>query len=388
MEKYYDLIVSLIKENRRYPGCENILDDIVQDVYAHAEVVLNTVSNESVISSYLSKIVSTSMITVSKKMGIASQKSHAPVIPVIPEETESETPLVENDEDTPDTTDDTSDNDDSEYELDNQQPELDENQLLEDVDLQEEIFPQQEEEVEPLNEAQFEEESIESESDESDTDVVEDLLNEPEAYELKVDETENILDETESSALDDSNNVEPLSEYEEPEQQVDKTLVDKMINGLPADDEILDAPEIDVDLDSDIDTAILSESDITEENLLTEEFEGIQDEQNIVDDLYETSESETEEKEDSNTSLAENTEFRVPTYKNFVFTAEKEEIDTSTLIPEIDALASKNPDLDIFGIFRLKYQEKLSISDIAKKLDIQEEDVLKALNELMYIVKE
>ena len=70
MEKYYDLIVSIIKSHRKYPGCESIVDDIVSDVYSHAEVVLSTVTNESVITSYLNKIVSTSMITVPKRLGI------------------------------------------------------------------------------------------------------------------------------------------------------------------------------------------------------------------------------------------------------------------------------------------------------------------------------
>ena len=49
MRKYYDLIVSMIKSHRKFIGCEDILENIIDDVYNHAEVVLNTVENESVV---------------------------------------------------------------------------------------------------------------------------------------------------------------------------------------------------------------------------------------------------------------------------------------------------------------------------------------------------
>ena len=77
MEKYYDLIVSLIKANRKYPGCEALLDEIVKDVYAHAEVVLSTVTNENVVTTYLNKIITTSMITVPRRLGINVQKQRS-----------------------------------------------------------------------------------------------------------------------------------------------------------------------------------------------------------------------------------------------------------------------------------------------------------------------
>ena len=70
--KYYKKIVEMVKNNRKFPGYEAILDDIVNDVYSHAEVILNTVDNEAVINSYLEKIISTSIITVPKKMGFQS----------------------------------------------------------------------------------------------------------------------------------------------------------------------------------------------------------------------------------------------------------------------------------------------------------------------------
>lgn len=77
--KYYDLIIELIQENNKFPGHEDILKDIAEDVYNHAKVVLNSVTNEDVISAYLEKVISTSIITVSKKLnkGVRPRSSGA-----------------------------------------------------------------------------------------------------------------------------------------------------------------------------------------------------------------------------------------------------------------------------------------------------------------------
>ena len=43
--KYYEIIAQLVKNHRKYPGLEAILDDIVLDVQERAKVVLNNVMN-------------------------------------------------------------------------------------------------------------------------------------------------------------------------------------------------------------------------------------------------------------------------------------------------------------------------------------------------------
>ena len=67
--KYYGVIEDLVKQNRKYQGLEPILDDIIDDVYSHSEVIINSINNDSVIQSYLAKVVSTSVITVPKRLG-------------------------------------------------------------------------------------------------------------------------------------------------------------------------------------------------------------------------------------------------------------------------------------------------------------------------------
>lgn len=79
-KKYYDLIVELVKNHRKYAGLESILDDIVEDVYNHAKVVVDTISNEDVIESYLNKVVSTSIITVPKRLNFNTRSHNNPTI--------------------------------------------------------------------------------------------------------------------------------------------------------------------------------------------------------------------------------------------------------------------------------------------------------------------
>ena len=74
--KYYNLIENLVKNHKKFPGYEAILDDIIDDVYAHSEVIINSIDNENVINSYLEKVITTSLITVPKRMNFNSHISH------------------------------------------------------------------------------------------------------------------------------------------------------------------------------------------------------------------------------------------------------------------------------------------------------------------------
>ncbi len=71
--KYYSIIEGLVRKHKKFPGCEAIIDEIIDDVYSHSEVIINSINNESVISAYLEKVVTTSLITVPKKMNIQKE---------------------------------------------------------------------------------------------------------------------------------------------------------------------------------------------------------------------------------------------------------------------------------------------------------------------------
>ena len=74
--KYYSIIENLVKQHKKFPGYEDILDDIIDDVYSHSEVIINSINNESVIKAYLEKVISTSIITVPKKLNIRPEPSN------------------------------------------------------------------------------------------------------------------------------------------------------------------------------------------------------------------------------------------------------------------------------------------------------------------------
>jgi len=88
--KYYGIIENLVRTHKKFPGLEPILEDIIDDVYSHSEVILNSVSNETVITAYLSKVVSTSVITVPKKMNFHTELKHRVISPSAVQETQQE----------------------------------------------------------------------------------------------------------------------------------------------------------------------------------------------------------------------------------------------------------------------------------------------------------
>ena len=66
--KYYSIIENLVRQHKKFPGYEDIIEDIIDDVYSHSEVIINSINNDSVIKAYLEKVISTSIITVPKKL--------------------------------------------------------------------------------------------------------------------------------------------------------------------------------------------------------------------------------------------------------------------------------------------------------------------------------
>lgn len=71
--KYYEFVKNLIVNHKKYQGLEPILENIIDDVFAHSEVVIGNITNEVVVQSYLEKVVSTSIITVPKKLNFKTE---------------------------------------------------------------------------------------------------------------------------------------------------------------------------------------------------------------------------------------------------------------------------------------------------------------------------
>lgn len=389
MEKYYDLIVSLIKANRKYPGCEAILEDIVADVYSHAEVVLENVTNESVVTSYLNKLVTTSMITVPRRLGIRTSglRSITKEAPEQIEQTPAETPEQKH----LDT--ETVGNEADDYEL--QEVEIQDSVSLgEESEVAEELL---------LEDEVSEEESLDEVNPESDSAEVEDSI-----------ETEN----ADVESLDEvapPDEAEALSEgIEEVVPEVDKNLVDRMINGISYEESDLD---LNLDLDSDTEETeqVLQEDtvdsleelpmDDTAEDALPEELSAAETEDasdglleelpadellgNDISSLEDVELPESEGVEDTLLDAEDVPSDEEPhVYKCFEFSPKKNDIDYSEWVEKIHNIKTMREDINIMEIMKLKYQDKMSIDDIASKLDLAEEDILDALKEVMYLVKE
>ena len=82
--KYYSLIEKLVKNHRKYFGYEAIFEEIVDDVYNHSISVISTIDNEEVIQSYLQKVVSTSIITVPKRLNFNNAVKHRTITVDVP----------------------------------------------------------------------------------------------------------------------------------------------------------------------------------------------------------------------------------------------------------------------------------------------------------------
>ncbi len=228
-KKYYDLIISLIKQHRKYPGLEAIIEDIANDVYEHSKVVIGSVTNEDVITAYINKVIATSIVTVPKKMNFNAKTRHR-IITTLPQPLPvTEKPVVV-----------------EELSLD----QTDEEEIV----IQETSFTDQETSVEELSfeieeensteEINFESENTDLETDEfSSEELVFESENQDEVIteDVAIEEIENnnIKDETEELLVEeleisDNNVVEPdeitnISHSED----VNKDFVDMMINGVP-----------------------------------------------------------------------------------------------------------------------------------------------------------
>lgn len=374
-KKYYDIIVSLIKQNDKYSGCEPILDDIVQDVYDHSKVVLGSVTNEDVIAAYLNKVVATSLITVPKKLNFNTKNKHRvisnveaitkvslqpkPVVNEIPEivlETPKEETIIQ-----PELSfeKDLVINSDTEFEETTEE--------IESFDLQEEVIEEQEElayeiESEPEIEEEEEEESLFLET------------NPPvEVFEEETYEEINEIQEQEENIL------EPIAEFSEAiEPDVDKTLVDNMINGVSFQDnedtksfELLEEPS---------DTLIEEQEDILTEELAESPF--IEETPDF--DLKE----DTEEVEILNEYESTSETYNIPDFNCFSYEPEIQEFDVEGICNDLQQLDSKHPEKKLLQVCKLKYEENLSVAEIAEKLDFSEETVLDILNDIIELVKD
>ena len=73
--KYYDLVISMIKQHRKFDLCQDFLEEIVEKVFEQSTSVSSLVNNEGVIETYLQKIVSTCVISICKENNLTKRNT-------------------------------------------------------------------------------------------------------------------------------------------------------------------------------------------------------------------------------------------------------------------------------------------------------------------------
>lgn len=464
--KYYGVIEDLVKQNRKYQGLEPILDDIIDDVYSHSEVIINSINNDSVIQSYLAKVVSTSVITVPKRLGFQPEvqrktvdaqqvlenvvhKQEKAVNTVLVDkminniafdDKEEEEPSLEeslsleelevSELQTPETTIETASetvnenkdllisNDDK---LEIETPNIDtqdeisvsDNELnvligendneISDIDAQTEIVNETTESTEPETIKESEQVSLElndldeiSEEEETQHDKTDEIQTSEEVDSI---ELEPVLADDSTPEISD----EPLLQNDEIEIHEEDTLElhqDDSTNFNSLDIEDLNPVEEDSDTFETKDLEILNSDDTSDVTL------DIQDDDNI--ELLETSTADdspldvisnnglnqiadviTTTLEYPENTSSENTDFKPTDYSVFSYSTDKykDDIDAEEIVNEIKDLASKHPELNIIDVYNLKFKDKLTIPQVASELNMSEDNVIEALNELVAIVQ-
>lgn len=464
--KYYGVIEDLVKQNRKYQGLEPILDDIIDDVYSHSEVIINSINNDSVIQSYLAKVVSTSVITVPKRLGFQPEVQRKTVdaqqvlenvvhkqekavntvlvdkmINNIAFDDKEEEPSLEeslsleelevSELQTPETTIETASetvnenkdllisNDDK---LEIETPNIDtqdeisvsDNELnvligendneISDIDAQTEIVNETTESTEPETIKESEQVSLElndldeiSEEEETQHDKTDEIQTSEEVDSI---ELEPVLADDSTLEISD----EPLLQNDEIETHEEETLElhqDDSTNFNSLDIEDLNPVEDDSDTFETKDLEILNSDDTSDVTL------DIQDDDDNIE-LLETSTADdspldvisnnglnqiadviTTTLEYPGNTSSENTDFKPTDYSVFSYSTDKykDDIDAKEIVNEIKDLASKHPELNIIYVYNLKFKDKLTIPQVASELNMSEDNVIEALNELVAIVQ-
>lgn len=404
--KYYELISEIIKNHPKYNNYNDILDDLINDVYSHAEVVITKVEDEETIATYLKKVATTSLITVPKRLNVA-KKSSSKALDLISQikdnakRQEAETIETSNDVIIPEieiNTDTT---------LEEFEPLVDEPEETSQT-IVENYIEEKEEEILTNNDT----EEIQDCAEDINTETIEvnknlvDLMINGIPDETTTEETVNAsfneftLEEPEDDSfdfesLDDLESIECIKEDEDQTQEeviieendIDLNTKEEEEENNATDNEtniieIIDTEDVSAEKISELD--LEDNSDIFEELKQENSLDEI-DNLEIVDDFDLIEETTTIV--DTEDVSSGDSDFKEPEFSCFNYMPEKNKIDVNEISDEIINLAKSNPNLKIVEIFEARYKDNLPLNEIAVKLDIEIELIIEALNELEDIVE-
>ncbi len=383
-EKYYDLILNLVRQHRRYESCKTIENDIVDDVLKRLQPVLKDIHDEAIIESYLQKLVSNSIITMSHKNNIPRRNISKPALfdnivnqekPVEVTQKQEEHLELENELNEP--------NELNESVLDLTEDNLEENSEISEKAEEFIEVPQSEESIQP--EVGLSEEKLVL--DEISDNVEEQNDNDEEGFS----ENEVMMPEQD---LGDSNNIESLNEASDViiENNPDNIVEDEK-NEFSLDfsenkdnndnsDELF---ELNNEINSDFDLASVDDLtlDFNDDNV--DEIKNIDEHEEVsYSDIFEVDNNEEE-----NILLKENP-IKSINYDCFDIKLAHEDFsinDKEAIIADIINVNKSHPELNLIEIFKLKYNEHKTVKEIAQELNMSEDDVIIGINKLIDISK-
>lgn len=383
-EKYYDLILNLVRQHRRYESCKTIENDIVDDVLKRLQPVLKDIHDEAIIESYLQKLVSNSIITISHKNNIPRRNISKPALfdnivnqekPVEVTQKQEEHLELENELNEP--------NELNESVLDLTEDNLEENSEISEKAEEFIEVPQSEESIQP--EVGLSEEKLVL--DEISDNVEEQNVNDEEGFS----EDEVIMPEQD---LADSNNIVSLNEASDViiENNPDNIVEDEK-NEFSSDfsenkdnndncDELFELNN-EINSDFDLDSVDDLTLDFNDDNV--DEIKNMDEhEESGYLDIFEVDNKEENilPKEISSMSI---------NYDCFDIKLAHEDFsinDKEAIIADIINVNKSHPELNLIEIFKLKYNEHKTVKEIAQELKMSEDDVIIGINKLIDISKD
>ena len=261
-------------------------------------------------------------------------------------------------------------------------------------------------EVVPTVEA--EEPALEERLDISDLDEEQNLVEENQSDSVELNDldeisldgtTENtVTNEVQNFEISKTEELEPvvdsdISTIEEPIMNNDIETIEPSIESLeptldfddltPADNDfetLEPADTLDLDLQEDENQELLPDAELLDENPL-----------DVINDngLEQIADVITTTLENPENTSTEEIDFKPTDYSVFSYSTDKykDDIDAEEIVNEIKDLASKHPELNIINVYNLKFKDKLTIPQVASELNMSEDNVIEALNELVAIVQ-
>lgn len=392
-EKYYDLILNLVRQHRRYESCKTIENDIVDDVLKRLQPVLKDIHDEAIIESYLQKLVSNSIITMSHKNNIPRRNISKPALfdNIVNQEKlvevtqkQEEHLELENELNEP--------NELNESVLDLTEDNLEENSEISEKAEEFIEVPQSEESIQPEEAISKEDLSEDLSEDELVLDEISDNVEEQnDNDEEGFSENEVMMPEQD---LGDSNNIESLNEASDViiENNPDNIVEDEK-NEFSLDfsenkdnndnsDELF---ELNNEINSDFDLASVDDLtlDFNDDNV--DEIKNIDEHEEVsYSDIFEVDNNEEENilpKEISSMSINYDCFDIKLAHEDFLIN------DKDAIIADIINVNKSHPELNLIEIFKLKYNEHKTVKEIAQELNMSEDDVIIGINKLIDISK-